>query len=318
MPGRLHGPRPPRVVLLRPCGRPASPARACSAPDATRTTWSSSSHPALRRSAATSGPRSAPREHLRSGGRRDRRRLRRRGGRLVLEPARTLCSREALAAGGRALRSCRAELGADAGMIGAASSRSSRSVGGGACRSRSARRRSATSRTSRCACSRAREADVVLCEDTRHTRVLLERHGIEARLALATTSTTRRRGRRSCCRGSRRASAWRSCPTPGCPASPIRAARLVRAALEAGVAVTVLPGPSAVETALVASGLVGRAVRVRRLSAAAARRSSRALWEELRRGRGRSSRSSRRSGCRRRCARSPRRPGPRRSRSAAS
>ena len=34
-------------------------------------------------------------------------------------------------------------------------------------------------------------------------------------------------------------------------------ARLVAAALEAGVPVTVLPGPSAVETALVASGLVG-------------------------------------------------------------
>jgi 16S rRNA (cytidine1402-2'-O)-methyltransferase len=33
-------------------------------------------------------------------------------------------------------------------------------------------------------------------------------------------------------------------------------ARLVRAALDAGVPVTVLPGPSAVETALVASGLV--------------------------------------------------------------
>src|SRR5919201_4178422 len=27
-----------------------------------------------------------------------------------------------------------------------------------------------------------RAADVVLCEDTRHTRVLLERHGIDARL----------------------------------------------------------------------------------------------------------------------------------------
>ena len=27
-----------------------------------------------------------------------------------------------------------------------------------------------------------RDADVVLCEDTRHTRVLLERHGISARL----------------------------------------------------------------------------------------------------------------------------------------
>jgi 16S rRNA (cytidine1402-2'-O)-methyltransferase len=34
-------------------------------------------------------------------------------------------------------------------------------------------------------------------------------------------------------------------------------ARIVRAALDAGVPVTVLPGPSAVETALVASGLVG-------------------------------------------------------------
>jgi len=34
-------------------------------------------------------------------------------------------------------------------------------------------------------------------------------------------------------------------------------ARLVTAALESGVAVTVLPGPSAVETALVASGLAG-------------------------------------------------------------
>jgi 16S rRNA (cytidine1402-2'-O)-methyltransferase len=37
--------------------------------------------------------------------------------------------------------------------------------------------------------------------------------------------------------------------------------RLVRAALEAGVEVTVLPGPSAVETALVASGLVAEQYR---------------------------------------------------------
>src|SRR5581483_9496972 len=42
----------------------------------------------------------------------------------------------------------------------------------------------------------------------------------------------------------------------GLPAISDPGARLVRAALEAGVAVTVLPGPSAVETALVASGLV--------------------------------------------------------------
>ena len=43
----------------------------------------------------------------------------------------------------------------------------------------------------------------------------------------------------------------------GLPAISDPGARLIRACLEAGVAVTVLPGPSAVETALVASGLAG-------------------------------------------------------------
>jgi 16S rRNA (cytidine1402-2'-O)-methyltransferase len=43
----------------------------------------------------------------------------------------------------------------------------------------------------------------------------------------------------------------------GLPGISDPGARLVRAALDAGVGVTVLPGPSAVETALVASGLVG-------------------------------------------------------------
>jgi 16S rRNA (cytidine1402-2'-O)-methyltransferase len=43
----------------------------------------------------------------------------------------------------------------------------------------------------------------------------------------------------------------------GMPAISDPGARLVRAALDAGIDVTVLPGPSAVETALVASGLAG-------------------------------------------------------------
>jgi 16S rRNA (cytidine1402-2'-O)-methyltransferase len=43
----------------------------------------------------------------------------------------------------------------------------------------------------------------------------------------------------------------------GLPAISDPGARLIAAALNAGVAVTVLPGPSAVETALVASGLAG-------------------------------------------------------------
>jgi 16S rRNA (cytidine1402-2'-O)-methyltransferase len=47
----------------------------------------------------------------------------------------------------------------------------------------------------------------------------------------------------------------------GLPGISDPGARLVSAALEAGVPVTVLPGPSAVETALVASGLVAEQYR---------------------------------------------------------
>ena len=101
-----------------------------------------------------------------------------------------------------------------------------------------------------------READVVLCEDTRHTRVLLDRHGIEATLRsyhrhneAARTAEMVERLRR----GERVALV----SDAGLPGVNDPGARLIAAAIEAGVVVTVLPGPSAVETALVASGLVG-------------------------------------------------------------
>ena len=100
-----------------------------------------------------------------------------------------------------------------------------------------------------------READLVLCEDTRHTRVLLERHGIRRAPAQLPPSTTRRGGRRSCCRGSLAGERRRARRRRGLPGVSDPGARLIAAALEAGVPVTVLPGPSAVETALVASGL---------------------------------------------------------------
>jgi 16S rRNA (cytidine1402-2'-O)-methyltransferase len=58
-------------------------------------------------------------------------------------------------------------------------------------------------------------------------------------------------------------------------------ARIVRAALEAGVEVTVLPGPSAVETALVASGLVAERYQFVGFLPRAASALT-ALWEELR------------------------------------
>ena len=100
------------------------------------------------------------------------------------------------------------------------------------------------------------EADVVLCEDTRHTRGLLARHGIEARLVSYHRHNEAARAAELLPRleaGERMALV----SDAGLPAVNDPGARLIAAALEAGVQVTVLPGPSAVETALVASGLVG-------------------------------------------------------------
>ncbi|MBA3401130.1 MAG: 16S rRNA (cytidine(1402)-2'-O)-methyltransferase [Actinobacteria bacterium] len=100
-----------------------------------------------------------------------------------------------------------------------------------------------------------READLVLCEDTRHTRVLLERHGIEARvLSYHRHNEAARTGEvvSRLERGERVALV----SDAGLPGVNDPGARLVAAALAALIPVTVLPGPSAVETAVVASGLV--------------------------------------------------------------
>src|SRR6187397_1621664 len=100
------------------------------------------------------------------------------------------------------------------------------------------------------------EADVVLCEDTRHSKGLLDRHGIEARLLSYHRHNEAARTAEVLPRlqaGERIALV----SDAGLPGVNDPGARLIAAALEAGAPVTVLPGPSAVETALVASGLVG-------------------------------------------------------------
>jgi 16S rRNA (cytidine1402-2'-O)-methyltransferase len=100
------------------------------------------------------------------------------------------------------------------------------------------------------------EAAVVLCEDTRHTRKLLERHGVRAKLLSYHEHNEAKRTAEVLPRleaGERIA----LLSDAGLPAVSDPGARLISAALEAGLPVTVLPGPSAVETALVASGLAG-------------------------------------------------------------
>ena len=99
-----------------------------------------------------------------------------------------------------------------------------------------------------------RSADVILCEDTRHTRGLLERHGISRRLLSYHEHNEAKRTAEMLPRlkaGERVALV----SDAGLPGISDPGARLVAAALERGLPVTVLPGPSAVETALVASGL---------------------------------------------------------------
>jgi 16S rRNA (cytidine1402-2'-O)-methyltransferase len=127
-----------------------------------------------------------------------------------------------------------------------------------------------------------RAADLVLCEDTRRTRTLLARHGIggasllsyhehnEARRVAETLPRLEAGGRVALVSDA------------GMPAISDPGARLVAAAIAAGVPVTVLPGPSAVETALVASGLGGETAAYRFLGYLPRRAAElRALWAEL-------------------------------------
>ena len=100
------------------------------------------------------------------------------------------------------------------------------------------------------------EADVVLCEDTRRTRTLLERHGIQARLVSYHQHNEAKRVQELLPRLEARERVALASDA-GLPGVNDPGARLISAAIERGLEVTVLPGPSAIETALVASGLVG-------------------------------------------------------------
>jgi 16S rRNA (cytidine1402-2'-O)-methyltransferase len=124
-----------------------------------------------------------------------------------------------------------------------------------------------------------RAADVVLCEDTRHTRVLLDRHRISARLLSYHEHNEAKRTAELLPRlqaGERLALV----SDAGLPGISDPGARLVAAALDAGVPVTVLPGPSAAETALVAGGFAAERYQFVGFLPRGAK-ALRALWDEL-------------------------------------
>jgi 16S rRNA (cytidine1402-2'-O)-methyltransferase len=99
-----------------------------------------------------------------------------------------------------------------------------------------------------------READAVLAEDTRHTRVLLTHHQIATRLVSLHAHTPPARIAalaQELAAGAR----YALVTDAGTPLVSDPGAELVRAAIAGGVAVTPIPGASAPVAALVASGL---------------------------------------------------------------
>jgi 16S rRNA (cytidine1402-2'-O)-methyltransferase len=99
-----------------------------------------------------------------------------------------------------------------------------------------------------------READVVACEDTRRTRVLLDRYGVGGRLVSYHEHNERARADELVAQ-MRAGSVVALVSDAGMPLVSDPGLVLVRACIAAGLEVEVLPGPSAVLSALVASGL---------------------------------------------------------------
>jgi 16S rRNA (cytidine1402-2'-O)-methyltransferase len=98
-------------------------------------------------------------------------------------------------------------------------------------------------------------ADVIACEDTRRTRVLLKRHGIVGP-GLVSLHEHNERARAGALVARIQAGAGVALVSDaGMPLISDPGFALLRAALAAGLQVEVLPGPSAALTALVASGL---------------------------------------------------------------
>jgi 16S rRNA (cytidine1402-2'-O)-methyltransferase len=99
-----------------------------------------------------------------------------------------------------------------------------------------------------------READIVACEDTRRTRVLLDRYGVGGKLVSYHEHNERQRAS-ELVRRMRDGTVVALVSDAGTPLVSDPGFVLVQACVAAGLAVEVLPGPSAALAALVASAL---------------------------------------------------------------
>jgi 16S rRNA (cytidine1402-2'-O)-methyltransferase len=99
-----------------------------------------------------------------------------------------------------------------------------------------------------------READIVACEDTRRTRILLDRYGVNATLVAYHEHNEPERSA-ELVRRMHNGDTVALVSDAGMPLVSDPGFVLVRACVAAGLAVEVLPGPSAALAALVASAL---------------------------------------------------------------
>ena len=99
-----------------------------------------------------------------------------------------------------------------------------------------------------------RDVALVACEDTRHTRKLLQHYGIDTNTVSYHEHNEQQRARELIER-LQQGSDVAVVSDAGTPAISDPGFRLVRAAIESGVAVVPVPGPSALIAALVAAGL---------------------------------------------------------------
>jgi 16S rRNA (cytidine1402-2'-O)-methyltransferase len=99
-----------------------------------------------------------------------------------------------------------------------------------------------------------RDVQLIACEDTRHTRKLLQHYGIDTKTVSYHEHNEQQRSR-ELVELLQQGSDVAVVSDAGTPAVSDPGFRLVRAAIESGITVTPVPGPSALIAALVAAGL---------------------------------------------------------------
>lgn len=100
-----------------------------------------------------------------------------------------------------------------------------------------------------------KEATIVACEDSRRTRKLLSHHGVQVKQLVVHNDANERRSGQELVEKMTRGATVVLVSDAGMPGLSDPGYRLVRAAVDAGVVVEVVPGPTAAISAIAISGL---------------------------------------------------------------